>query len=203
MAKLFFKYGTMGSGKSLDLLKVAYNYEENGMKVIIFTSKIDDRYGNNIVKSRTGIGKNAISINKNDNLFKIIKNKKDCEDCVDCVLVDEVQFFHKKHILQLVDIVDEFDIPVICYGLRSDFRLKPFGSTKRLMAVADEIEELKTICSECGKKKANINARFDKDGNIVTDGQQIEVGGNDKYRALCRKCYNTLKNKKNYEKSTK
>jgi len=194
MAKLFFRYGTMGSGKSLDLLKVAYNYEENGMGVLILTSKIDDRYGHDIVKSRTGIGKDAIGIGDDDNIYEIIEYKKTImTDRVDCVLVDEVQFFKKKHIYELIKIVDELDIPVICYGLRSDFRLEPFESSKYLMAIADELEELKTICSECGKKKANVNARFDENGKIVKSGSQIEIGGNDKYRPLCRKCFSVLK----------
>lgn len=194
MAKLFFRYGTMGSGKSLDLLKVAYNYEENGMEVLILTSKIDDRYGSDIVKSRTGIGKDAIGINRNDNIYEIIDYKSSIlNEKINCVLVDEVQFFNKEHIFQLVKIVDKLDIPVICYGLRSDFKLEPFGSTKYLMAIADEIEELKTICSECGKKKANVNARFDESGKVIIEGKQVEIGGNDKYRPLCRKCFNILK----------
>ena len=158
MAKLFFKYGTMGSGKSLDLLKVAYNYEENNMNVIILTSKIDDRYGQNIVKSRTGLGKTALGIDKNDDIFKIIQYKINILKLkVNCILVDEVQFFNKEHIYQLVDIVDYLDIPVICYGLRTDFKLEPFESSKYLMSIADEIDELKTICSECGIKKSNVN----------------------------------------------
>jgi len=194
MAKLFFRYGTMGSGKSLDLLKVAYNYEENGMGVIILTSKIDDRYGHDIVKSRTGIGKDATGIGDDDDIYEIIQYKKNIiSHRIDCVLVDEVQFFKKKHIHQLVKIVDVMNIPVICYGLRSDFKLEPFESSKYLMAIADEIEELKTICSECGKKKANVNARFDENGKIVTQGEKIEIGGNDKYRPLCRRCFSDLK----------
>jgi len=184
----------MGSGKSLDLLKVAYNYEENGMGVLILTSKIDDRYGHDIVKSRTGISKEAIGISKEEDIYDIVEYKKNVMgNKINCVLVDEVQFFTEKHIHELVKIVDNLNIPVICYGLRSDFRLKPFESSKHLMAIADELEELKTICSECGKKKANVNARFDEDGKIVTKGDKIEIGGNDKYRPLCRKCWDELK----------
>jgi len=195
MAKLYFRYGTMGSGKSLDLLKVAYNYEENGLDILILTSKIDNRYGNDVVKSRTGIGKEAIGVNEKDNIYDIISYKKDIlATKISCVLVDEVQFFNKEHIFQLVEIVDKLEIPVICYGLRSDFRLKPFESTKYLMAIADEIEELKTICSECRKKKATVNARFNKNGDILINGKQVEIGGNDKYKPLCRRCYNILKN---------
>jgi thymidine kinase len=164
------------------------------MGVLILTSKIDDRYGNDIVKSRTGIGKDAIGINKKDNIYDIIEYKSSIlNEKISCVLVDEVQFFTKEHIFQLVKIVDKLDIPIICYGLRSDFKLEPFKSTKYLMAIADELEELKTICSECGKKKANVNARFDKEGNIITEGKQVEIGGNDRYRPLCRRCFNILK----------
>jgi len=194
MAKLFFRYGTMGCGKSLDLLKVAFNYEENGMGVLILTSKIDNRYGHDIVKSRTGISKNAIGINKDENIYNIIDYKKNVlGQKIDCVLVDEIQFFEKKHIYELVTIVDKLDIPVICYGLRTDFKLEPFIASKYLMAIADEIEELKTICSKCGIKKASVNAKFDEEGKIIIKGNQIEIGGNEKYKPLCRKCYNKLK----------
>lgn len=193
MAKLFFRYGTMGSGKSLDLLKVAYNYEENGLKSIILTSNIDNRYGSSVVKSRVGVSREAISIDKETNIYELIINKLKSDVSIGCVLVDEVQFFEKKHIEELLDVVDELDIPVICYGLRSDFRLSPFGSTKFLMSVADEIEEIKTICSECSKKKAIVNARFNAQGHVIISGNIIEIGGNDKYKPLCRKCFNKLK----------
>ena len=194
MAKLFFRYGTMGSGKSLDLLKVAYNYEENGLTPIILTSKIDNRYGSDNVQSRTGLKSEAIGVDSNTNIFDIIDYKKGIlNKKIGCVLVDEVQFFDDEHIKQLLDIVDKLDIPVICYGLRSDFKLEPFGSTKLLMAVADEVEEIKTICSECNKKKAIVNAKFNSNGKIITSGETIEIGGNEKYRPLCRKCYNKLK----------
>ena len=194
MAKIFFRYGTMGSGKSLDLLKVAYNYEENGLKPIILTSKIDDRYGVDKVQSRTGIKKEAIGIGVDSNIFEIIEYKRTIiGDNIGCILVDEVQFFTTEHIEQLVRIVDTLNIPVICYGLRSDFKLQTFESIKYLMGVVDEIEEIKTICSECTKKKAIVNAKFNQDGEVITDGEIIEIGGNDKYRPLCRRCYNKLK----------
>ena len=191
MSKLFFRYGTMGSGKSLDLLKVSYNYEECGLQTIVLTSKIDDRYGSDIVQSRTGYKKDAIGVGGDTNIFDIIEYKKALEK-VGCVLVDEVQFLNTDHIKQLVDVVDILNIPVICYGLRSDFKLEPFESIKYLMSVADEIEEIKTICSACTKKKAIVNAKF-KDGKVITSGDVIEIGGNDKYRPLCRKCYNKMK----------
>ena len=190
MAKLYFRYGTMGSGKSLDLLKVAYNYEENGMNVLILTSKIDDRYGNDIVKSRTGIHKDAIGLSDADDIWNIVEHH---ESKISCILVDEVQFLTVKHIFQLAKIVDKMNIPVICYGLRSDFKNSPFEATKYLMAIADELEEMKTICSICGKKKASVNARL-VDGKVVMEGIQIAIGGNELYKPMCRTCHTELLN---------
>ncbi|MFW6225640.1 MAG: thymidine kinase [bacterium] len=194
MAKLHFRYGTVGSGKTLDLLKVAYNYEENGMNCIILTSSIDDRYGNDIVKSRTGLSRPATSISEKTNIYNLIKNinKK-----IDSILVDEIQFFTKEHVYQLAKIVDELDIPVICYGLRSDFMHQPFGCAVNLMAIADVLEEIKTICSHCGKKKSTINGKF-VNGKLINIGKQVEIGGNEKYKPLCRKCYMKLLDDKSF-----
>lgn len=189
MAKLFFRYGTMNSGKSLDLLKVCYNYEENNSTALILTSVIDDRYGKNIVKSRTGLERPAISIKAEDDVYWLINEQSILPDIV---LIDEVQFLNKEHIYQIAQIVDIMDIPVICYGLRSDFTGAPFEASSVLMGIADTLEEMKTICSECKIKKSVINAKF-KENLLITDGAQIEVGGNDKYRPLCRKCYNSFK----------
>ena len=192
MAKLHFRYGTTGSGKSLDLLKVAYNYEENGMTTLILTSKIDDRYGHDIVKSRTGVYKDAIGIEDKDDIYNIIEYKQGIMgNTISCVLVDEVQFFTADHIFQLAKIVDKLGIPVICYGLRADFRHESFESTRYLMAIADELEEMKTICSVCGKKKATVSARF-IDGKVVDEGNQIAIGGNEIYRPMCRTCHSEL-----------
>ena len=192
MAKLHFRYGTTGSGKSLDLLKVAYNYEENGMITLILTSKIDDRYGNDIVKSRTGVHRDAIGIDAKDDIYNIIEYKKGIMgDKIACVLVDEVQFFTVDHIFQLAKIVDKLEIPVICYGLRADFKHEPFESTRYLMAIADEMEEMKTICSVCGKKKATVSARM-INGKVVSEGTQIAIGGNELYKPMCRTCHNDL-----------
>lgn len=192
MAKLHFRYGTVSSGKTLDLLKIVFNYSENGMDTLILTSSIDTRYGNNIVKSRLGSHKYAIGINLNDDVYNIVKDKLDVVDNnIRCILVDEVQFLTKDHIFQLAKIADKLNIPVICYGLRSSFDLETFESTQYLMAIADEIEEMKTICFKCGKRKASISAKF-KDGIIQTDGQQIEIGGNELYRPMCRICHSEL-----------
>lgn len=195
MAKLFFRYSSMGAGKSLDLLKTCYNYEEHGKKVLIFTSAKDDRYGQNKVKSRTGLEREAIGVNDEYNIYEYIKALYDKPNCV---LIDEVQFLKKHHIYQLADVVDEFDIPVIAYGLRTDFKLEVFEGSIYLLALADEIEELKTLCT-CCEKKAILNIRYSiKEGTvgrykkIMTEGAQVQIGGNDSYMPLCRKCYKKL-----------
>ncbi len=195
MAKLFFRYSSMGAGKSLDLLKTCYNYEEHGKKVLIFTSAKDDRYGENKVKSRTGLEKEAIGINDDYDVYDYVK---DLEIKPNCVLVDEVQFLKKHHILQLANIVDELNIPVIAYGLRTDFKLEPFEGATYILAIADEIEELKTLCT-CCEKKAILNIRYSikestigRYKRIMTEGAQVQIGGNDSYMPLCRKCYKKL-----------
>ena len=183
MASLYFRYSSMNSGKSLDLLKVAFNYEEREQKTILLTSSIDDRYGTNKITSRVGIERDAIGIDYNDNILDII----DLTD-IDCVLVDEVQFFTKEQIIQLSDIVDYNNIPVICYGLRSDFKNEPFPGSQHLMTIADKIEELKTVCF-CGRK-ATVNARI-IDGQIIYNGDQVQIGGNESYISVCRKHFKT------------
>jgi len=175
----------MNAGKSLDLLKTCFNYEERGQSVLLLTSATDDRYGKNVIKSRVGIQREAISVDENTNIVDLLDTViRESENGIDCVLCDEIQFFKKEHIHQLTEIVDFEDIPVICYGLRSDYKLEPFEGSLHLMAIADEIEELKTICW-CGKK-ATVNARL-VDGKIVTSGEQIVIGGNESYTSLCRK----------------
>ena len=192
MAKLHFRYGTTGSGKSLDLIRVAYNYEENGANVLILTSKIDDRYGTDIVKSRTGVSREALAITEEDNVFDIIEYKKDLNK-IGCVLVDEVQFFSKEQVYQFANVVDKLGVPVICYGLRGDFKLEYFETSATLMTVCDEMEEIKTICSHCVNKKAVVSARYVND-KVVNTGEQVEIGGNEKYKPLCRSCWNKLVN---------
>jgi len=183
MAKLYFRYGAMGSGKTIDLLKVAHNYEERGQKILIFTSNIDDRYGKGKVKSRIGIEKDAIIIKEDDNILDMVSND------INCILIDEVQFLTKKQIFQISDIVDFLNIPVICYGLRSDFKLEPFESSKYLMVLADEIQEIPTICW-CGKK-ANVNSRI-VNGKISIEGEQVLIGDTN-YVSLCRKHFKERK----------
>ena len=180
MAKLYFRYSAMGAGKSLDLIKVAYNYQERGMQVVLFNSSLDDRFGRDSVVSRTGIKMASHSFNGDTDFAEAAK---EClNDQVACMLVDEAQFLTKGQVNALLTIVDEYRIPVICYGLRTDFMGELFEGSKWLLAWADMIEELKTICW-CGKK-ATMNARI-VDGKVVHHGEQIQIGGNESYIALC------------------
>lgn len=183
MSKLYFRYGTMGSGKSIDLLKTSFNYKERGKKPLLITSSIDDRYGICKITTRIGLSEKAYAFNQQDNIYDYIKN---LSETVDVVLADEAQFFTKEQIMQLSDVVDILDIPVICYGIRSDFQNKLFSGSAELLAIADKIEEIKTIC-ECGKK-ATCNLRINE-GKVITSGQQIMIGGNESYLPLCRKCF--------------
>ena len=187
MAKLYFRYGAMSSGKSIELLRVNYNYNENSKKTICLTSDKDNRYGKSVIASRIGASTEAITY-ENKNLFDLVKKTTN----VSCVLVDESQFLTKEQVYQLSDIVDILNIPVICYGLRSDFKMSIFEGSKYLMIMADSIEEIKTICSECKNKKAIVNARFEN-GKIVTEGEQVKIGGNESYKPLCRICFKKLK----------
>lgn len=183
MAKLYFRYSAMGAGKSLDLLKVAYNYKERNKTVLILSSSFDNRFGEGFVASRVGIKEPAIMVNTEDNLCLIVGNYLNEYD-IDCILVDECQFLKKEQIKQLADIVDDLNIPVICYGLRIDYRGEPFEGSCWLMALADTIEEIKTIC-HCGKK-ATMNMRI-VDGKAIYEGDQVVVGGNESYVSVCRK----------------
>lgn len=192
MAKLFFRYSTMNAGKSIDLIKTNFNYLENNRKTLCFTSSKDNRYGEGKITSRIGLSVDAISVFDDTNIFDFVYNYIINNGQIYCVFVDESQFLNKNQVFQLADIVDGLDIPVICYGLRSDFVMEMFEGSKYLMSLADSIEEIKTICFECKEKKAIINARI-TDGKIVTEGNQVMIGGNDTYKPLCRKCYKKLK----------
>jgi len=179
----------MNAGKSIDLLRCNHNYIENGKRTLCLTSIKDDRYGKGKITSRIGISIDAIPIKENTNIYDIV------DDDISCVFVDESQFLSKEQIFQLSDIVDVKNIPVICYGLRSDFIMEPFEGSKYLMTISDSIEEIKTICTVCNKKKAIVNVRI-SDNKIVTDGEQVMIGGNETYQPMCRKCYkNKLKSK--------
>ena len=184
MAKLYFKYGAMGSSKTAQALITKYNYEENDMNVWLMKPGTDTRDGKDVVKSRIGLRSEAQVISPEMNVYEIYRNLWDGK--VDAVIVDECQFFTVAQIDQLREIVDDFNVPVMCFGLRTDFQTKLFPGSMRLMEVADTIQEIKTIC-DCGAK-ATVNARI-SDGYIVTEGDQVFLGGNDAYIAMCHKCY--------------
>ncbi len=182
MAKLYFYYSAMNAGKSTTLLQSAHNYEERGMKVLVFTPALDDRAGVGKIASRIGIGREAIAFSAVQDLFVNIRDLSEAEK-ISCVLVDEAQFLSSKQVLQMTLVADRLGIPVLCYGLRSDFLGEPFEGSKYLLAWADELIEIKTICNS--GKKATMNARLDTDGNRVLEGAQVEIGTN--YVALSRK----------------
>ena len=181
MAKFYFYYAAMNAGKSTNLLQSAHNYEERYMKTLIFTPKLDDRYGVGKVASRIGLDREAEIFEGEDDLYVWTAHENQREK-LSCVLVDEAQFLTPKQVLQLTLIVDKLKIPVLCYGLRTDFRGEPFPGSIYLMAWADELVELKTICKS--GKKATFNARLDEDGNRVTEGDQVSIGLN--YEAQAR-----------------
>lgn len=188
MSKLYFRYGAMNSGKSTNLLQVAHNYEERGMKAIILKPKTDTK-GGELLVSRLGVTRRAdYMVEKDDDVFYVVKDWMDKHGKLHCVLVDEVQFLKKHQIDELFMIACKLDIPVICYGLRTDFRMEGFEASERLLLVAHSIEELKTIC-KCGKK-AMLNGRK-INGKFVFEGEQvaIEEGGKVEYESLCPKCY--------------
>ena len=176
----------MNAGKSIELIKVAYNYEERGKNVLVLTPDIDDRFEVGTVSSRIGVSREATMVNEDTNILELFisENKR---NTIDCVLVDECQFLKKHHVQELVEIVDSCDVPVLAYGLKNDFRNELFECSYYMLVYADKIEEIKTICW-CGRK-ATMVARI-VDGKFVKTGEQIVVGGNDMYSSLCRKHYN-------------
>lgn len=184
MAKLYFNYSAMNAGKSTALLQAAFNYSERGMRALLFTAAIDDRAGKGIIASRIGLKSPAALYDSNIDLYAEISCEHG-EENVACVFVDEAHMMEAAHIRQLARVVDDLKIPVLCYGLRTNFRGELFEPIAVLMALADEINELKTIC-ECGAK-ATMNLRIDRDGRAVREGASIEIGGNDRYVPLCRR----------------
>lgn len=184
MAQLFFKYGAMNSGKTIEILKVAHNYEEQNKPVVLMTSGVDTRDGIGTVSSRIGLTRKAIPIFSETNVYEEIKNLPYKPYCV---LIDESQFLEKKHVLGFADVVDKLDIPVMAFGLKNDFRNELFEGSKNLLIYADKLEELKTICWFC-HKKAMMNLRV-SNGKAVYDGEQIQIGGNESYYPVCRKHY--------------
>lgn len=184
MAKMYFYYSTMNAGKSTILLQSSYNYQERGMRTLVFAPEVDDRFGVGRVSSRIGLQANAIPFSSNANLFRIIQ-KENQTTKVDCVLVDEAQFLSKSQVRQLSDVCDELDIPVLAYGLRTDFQGNLFEGSQFLMAWSDNLNEVKTIC-HCGRK-ATMVLRLDANGRPVREGEQIQIGGNERYVSVCRK----------------
>ena len=184
MAKLYFSYSTMNAGKSTVLLQASHNYGERGMKTMLFTAELDNRSKVGNISSRIGLSEKASTFNNNDNLFSSVE-KRVKKDKISCVFVDEAQFLTDKQVWELSDVVEILNIPVMCFGLRTDFQGKLFEGSSSLLAIADELKEIKTIC-HCGKK-ANMVVRVDSNGKVLKEGAQIEIGGNEKYISLCRK----------------
>ena len=184
MAKLYFSYSTMNAGKSTVLLQASHNYGERGMKTMLFTAELDNRSKVGNISSRIGLSEKASTFNNDDNLFSSVE-KRLKKDKISCVFVDEAQFLTDKQVWQLSDVVEILKVPVMCFGLRTDFQGKLFEGSSTLLAIADELKEIKTIC-HCGKK-ANMVVRVDSNGKVLKEGAQIEIGGNEKYISLCRK----------------
>ena len=182
MAKLYFYYSAMNAGKSSTLLQASHNYVERGMRTLLYTSVIDDRHGVGKITSRIGLGADAIAIGKEMDVFADIKSRH-YEKPVHCILIDEAQFLSAKQVLQLTKVCDNLGIPVLCYGIRTDFQGEPFEGSKYLLSWAEEISEIKTVCHS--GRKATMNARLDENGNRVWEGEQVDVGHH--YQSMSRK----------------
>jgi thymidine kinase len=183
MAKLYFYYAAMNAGKSTTLLQADFNYRERGMQTMLWTAGHDDRAGSGIIGSRIALSAPARTFDESVDLFTAIAGELKKRE-LDCILVDEAQFLSQRHVLELCEVADGLSIPVLCYGLRTDFQGKLFPGSAALLALADSLIELKAVC-ECGRK-ATMNLRVDAEGHAVTSGAQTEIGGNDRYIALCR-----------------
>ena len=183
MAKLYFQYSTMNAGKSTLLLQASHNYHERGMKTYLITAGFDKRAGNRKIGSRIGIASDADTFDDKENMFQKIELRLEKGPC-SCVFIDEAQFLSEEQVWQLARVVDDLKVPVMCYGLRVDFLGKLFPGSAALLALADEMREIRTIC-HCGKK-ATMVIRQDENGNAIKDGVQIQIGGNETYISLCR-----------------
>ena len=186
MAKLYFYYSAMNAGKTTHLLQSSHNYRERGMQTLILSSSLDDRFGQGVVKSRIGIESPSIIFGQKENIYQLVE----AQDPVNCVLVDEVQFLSKSQVYQLTEIVDKMDIPVLAYGLRTDFQGELFEGSQYLLAWADELRELKTICHT--GKKATMVVRIDETGKAIKTGAQIQIGGNERYVSVSRAEYKRI-----------
>ena len=183
MAKLYFKYGTMGSSKSAQALITAFNYEECGMSVWVIKPSVDTRDGAELVQSRIGLERRAAVITPEQNVAEAYH----AAGRADVIIVDEAQFLTPEQVDQLRELVDTEDLPVLCFGLRTDFLTRAFPGSLRLMELADSLTEIKTVCA-CGRK-ATVNARLDAEGHVITSGAQVLLGGNDRYLAMCHSCW--------------
>lgn len=188
MAKLYFYYSSMNAGKSTALLQSSYNYQERGMRTFLLTPEIDDRFRQGKVTSRIGLDADAYIFNSAENLHTLIEDKHRGAS-ISCVMVDEAQFLTREQVRQLGKVCDEVDVPVLAYGLRTDFRGEPFEGSKYLLAWADNLKEIKAIC-HCGRK-ATMVLRIDETGKALTDGEQVVIGGNDQYVSVCRKHFSS------------
>jgi thymidine kinase len=186
MAKVYFYYSAMNAGKSTVLLQSSYNYQERGMRTLVFAPAVDTRAGLGRIRSRIGLEAEAEVLSATDNLFNRTRREHSLSP-VACVLVDEAQFLTPAQVSQATDIADELDIPVLCYGLRTDFQGNLFPGSAALLALADDLIELKTIC-HCGRK-ATMNLRTGADGKAIREGAQVEIGGNERYVPMCRRHY--------------
>ena len=182
MSKLYFRYAAMNAGKSTALLQAAHNYEERGMRVLLFTAAHDDRAGNGVIGSRLGLQRQVATFGTDTDFAR-----EHLSPDMACLLIDEAQFLSPAQVRQLHRLAHQSRIPVICYGLRSDFRGEAFPGSAQLLTLADDLEEMKTICA-CARK-ASMNVRLSADGRRVTEGEQVEIGGNDRYRAVCPSCF--------------
>jgi thymidine kinase len=184
MAKLYFYYSAMNAGKTTTLLQSAHNYRERGMRVLILTPRLDDRAGEGTVASRIGLSAQGTGFARDDDLEALVRADIAAHGKLDCVLVDEAQFLSKAQVWQLSDVVDALRVPVLCYGLRTDFRGELFEGSAALLAWADELDEIKTICHS--GKKATMTVRVDEHGRAVQQGPQVEIGGNERYVSVSR-----------------
>ena len=184
MAQLYYKYGTMNSGKTIEILKVAHNYEEQGKGVVIMTSALDTRDGFGVISSRIGMKRKAIAIAEDTDIFRFIQEMPEKPYCV---LIDEAQFLSRHHVYDLARVVDELNVPVMAFGLKNDFRNELFEGSKYLLLLADKIDEIKTICQFCSKKATMVLRTTN--GKPIYEGKQIQIGGNETYIPVCRKHY--------------
>lgn len=193
MAKLYFRYSVMNSGKSLELLTKAYAFEERNLPFLVMKPDTDTRSPSTVISSRVkGLERECVAISGDTEIYELVEACNNIQEYnfsekIKWILVDESQFLSESQVDELAAIVDDFDINVLCYGIRTDFKSKLFPGSQRLMELADSIEEIKSVCG-CGKK-AIVNARIDENGNIITDGEQVLIGGNEKYVPLCRSCW--------------